>query len=88
MKTYLPNVMAAISAMSVPVGPQGSLLVAVEVSISHERLSLWNEHTISNLHLHTRITLGNVLDASHDFRHGGGGGGGEMLYQAARIRRR
>lgn len=69
MKTYLPNVMAAISAMSVPVGPQGSLLVAVEVSISHERLSLWNEHTISNLHLHTRITLGNVLDASHDFRH-------------------
>jgi len=52
-------------------------------------LILEPERTISDLDLHARITLGNVLDASHDFRHGGGGGGGgEMLYQAARIRRR
>lgn len=31
-EAYLPNVMAAISAMSVPVGPQGSLLVATWVN--------------------------------------------------------
>jgi phage-related minor tail protein len=69
--THLLNVKAAISAMSVPVGPQGSLEVATnhmsallsQVAINCSSL------TISHLDLHTTITLCDILDAPDDFGH-------------------
>lgn len=67
-----------ISCISVPVGPHGSLLVAIPIGQStparfdpRARVYL----TIANLHLHRRVALGDILDASHNFRHGCGGCG-------------
>lgn len=31
--------------------------------------------TIANLHLHRRVALGDIFDASHNLRHDGGGCG-------------
>jgi hypothetical protein len=64
----LLNVNAAISAMSVPVGPHGSLEVAGQCQWS-KMIQSWRQPTISHLDLNTAIALGNVLDTSDDFRH-------------------
>ena len=63
--------MAAISAMSVPVGPHGSLLVAVELCQRRCDLiaSTSMMPTIPNFYLHRRVTFGDIFDCPHDLRH-------------------
>lgn len=66
-----------MSAMSVPVGPHGSL----EVAGGHcQRLCCQRGravpfgagvHTIADLDLDGGIALGDILDAAEDLRHGG-----------------
>lgn len=76
-EAYLPNVIDAISAISVPVGPQWSLLVAAEVAMVSDQSKgpiesgnrMNKEHTISDFHLDCGIALCNVFHAAHDFRH-------------------
>ena len=60
------KVICAISLISVPVGPQGSLLVAIQTSANIHHLET-DSHTIANLDLHRRIPLGDILDAADDF---------------------
>lgn len=54
--------------MSVPVGPQGSLLVAVH-GVNTGRLVGWLRLTISDFDLDGRVTLGDILDAPEHVRH-------------------
>lgn len=58
-----------MSAMSVPVGPQGSLLVAL-YGVSVRRPREWVVLTISDLDLDGRVSLGDILDAPEHLRHG------------------
>lgn len=66
--TNVSKVIRAISLISVPVGPHGSLLVAdrhasiVCALIVLDPRSRDLLFTISNLHLRRRIPLGDVLD--------------------------
>jgi hypothetical protein len=69
--THLLKVIWAISAMSEPTGPHGSLLVAVAVSRSP--LHVLQLLTIADLDLDGRIALGDVLHTPHNFRHGSDG---------------
>ena len=57
--------------MSVPVGPQGSLLVAEGTCQLHAYHVVREPQmrTISDFDLHRRVTLGHILDCSYDFRH-------------------
>jgi hypothetical protein len=55
--------------MSVPVGPHGSLEVASH-SQYPKSIEMSAFRTIANLDLNTTISLGHILDTSHDFRHG------------------
>lgn len=54
--------------MSVPVGPQGSLLVAVH-GVNTCRLVDWLRLTISDFDLDGRVSLGDVLDTPEHMRH-------------------
>lgn len=70
--TNVSKVIRAISLISVPVGPHGSLLVAdrhLSIICALTVLSRNFLFTISNLHLRRRIPLGDVLDRSNDLRH-------------------
>jgi hypothetical protein len=69
---HLLNVRAAISLISVPVGPHGSLLVAVSRRQLPSSIccSLFAGPTISNLDLHVRISFRDILNTPYHFRHG------------------
>jgi hypothetical protein len=66
--THELYVICEISCISVPVGPHGSLLVAVTHSSVHIRCEpeMKLSHTIANLDLHRRISLRDILHASHN----------------------
>ncbi|KAH8635833.1 ENTH domain-containing protein [Alternaria alternata] len=66
--SYLLKVIWAISAISDPTGPHGSLLVAAIVSYA-VCAAPWTLHTIANLDLDLAVPLGDVLDRSRDFTH-------------------
>lgn len=68
---YLLNVRAAISAMSVPVGPHGSFEVAGTCQHAACGCAGASERTISNFDLDAAVALCDILDTSHDFRHAG-----------------
>jgi hypothetical protein len=59
-----------MSAMSVPVGPQGSLLVALN-GVSTGRAGEDGVLTISDFDLDGRVSLGDILDTPEHLRHGG-----------------
>ena len=69
---YLLYVILAMSAISVPVGPHGSLLVAFRVLVTDEslRCGYCFAHTIPDLDLHGRVALGHILHRPNDRRHG------------------
>jgi hypothetical protein len=74
--------------MSVPVGPQGSLLVALDrVSIGMTRA--WVVLTISDLDLDRRVSLGDILDTPKHLRHGvrwtGACGGPGVMREKGRV---
>jgi hypothetical protein len=56
--------------MSVPVGPQGSLLVALN-RVSIGRAEGDGGLTISDFDLDGRVSLGDILDTPEHLRHGG-----------------
>jgi len=66
----LLKVICAISAMSEPTGPHGSLLVAVTVNSS--LVYALQLLTIADLDLDCRIALGDILDTPYNLRHGSG----------------
>ena len=55
--------------MSVPVGPHGSLLVAVDTR-QPDQAKLWFQlPTIADLDLDMGVSFGHILDTSYNFRH-------------------
>lgn len=84
--SYELKVIWAISLISVPVGPHGSLLVAVEHQSGRPKEGIRGRggrrrrerqkrrgsgHTIPDLDLHAGIALGDIPHGSHHPRHGG-----------------
>lgn len=80
-----------MSAMSVPVGPQGSLLVAVD-PVSIGRPKEWAVLTISDLDLDGRVSLGDIFDTPKHLRHGvrwtGARGGPGVMREDGRVSER
>lgn len=65
------KVSCAISLICVPVGPHGSLLVAVGWLVTTDQtvkitLRMTSQPTFANLHLGTGVALGDIFHASHN----------------------